>query len=325
MAWLLLLLLVVVLPWPPGAAASSGVSDLRPAHPAAVQYRAFSCDTGNMTVGGNVFSAVPFRATGRSVHRGCPTGASAGADPLGPCFAKPADIKALLHLLPTGARALTLEGSASMYYLQDENASAVHWGGIGKGADTMFYMDTLPGPANVQGPWADIYADAVRTRFDRWFGELKQVGAEVDLVLGDFEAGDHSSSFNWVAQPTADGSNPADALLADPRWPDLRRELDAVGLPYGVTFDDATVRGMGGWTTHGWHMHVWAEVVPTRYVAQLLNSSVFAPIQAHYPDVRFSNFAHAHHTDPTGRVEPSSRGQLWAGRATIGALSRTAT
>ena len=30
-------------------------------------------------------------------------------------------------------------------------------------------------------------------------------------------------------------------------------------------------------------------------------------------------------TDPTGRVEPSSRGQLWAGRATVGALSRTAT
>lgn len=281
-------------------------------------YRAFSCDTGNITLSDNVFSAVPCRTTGRSVHRGCPTGASADADPLGPCFAKPADVADLLSALPSGARALTLEGSSSMYYLQDPNASAVHWGGMGKGESAMYYMDTLPGPANVQGPWADVYANAIKTRFDKWFGELKRLGAEVDLVLGDFEMGDHSSSFNWAHQPTADGSSPTKALLADPRWPALRKELDDVGEPYGVSFDDATVSGMGGWSTHDWHMHVWSEVIPTRYVAQLLNASVFAPIQRHYPRVRFSNFAHAHHTDPSGRVQPSSHGQLWAGRAAIG-------
>lgn len=77
-------------------------------------YRAFSCDTGNITLS-NVYSAVPVRPTGRSAHRGCATGASASADPLGPCFARPSDIKALLDALPAGARALTLEGYLTVH------------------------------------------------------------------------------------------------------------------------------------------------------------------------------------------------------------------
>jgi hypothetical protein len=134
-----------------GWTAQQAESSTAPAH--FQWYRAFSCDTGNITLGDNVFSAVPFRTTGRSIHRGCPTGASADADPLGPCFARPADIAALLGALPSGARALSLEGSSSMYYLQDPNASAVHWGGMGEGESAMYYMDTLPGPANVR--WRD--------------------------------------------------------------------------------------------------------------------------------------------------------------------------
>jgi hypothetical protein len=203
---------------------------------------------------------------------------------------------------------------ACRYYLFDPNASAKRWGGMGD----MYYMDELAGPARVQGPWADVWAATMSKRFDAWFGELKRLGAAVDLVLCDFEMGGESDSYNWAHQPTADGSDPTVALQSDARWPALRAELNAVGKPYGVTFEEDDMSAMAEWTVRDWRMHVWGDVVVSRYVASHLNASVFDPIRAHFPSVRFSNFAHGHHTDPSGVATPSSRNSLWAGDAVIG-------
>lgn len=182
----------------------------------------------------------------------------------------------------------------------------------------MYYMDQLSGPAGVQGPWADVWASTMHKRFDTWFGELKRLGADVDIVLCDFEMGDQSSSYNWAHQPTLDKSNPVDALQADARWPSLKQMLNAAGKPYNVTFEADDMDVMAEWSVRDWRMHVWGNVVTEQYVASRLNASVFEPIKAHFPNVRFSNFAHAHHTDPSGVVTPSSRGSLWAGDAVIG-------
>eukprot|EP00037_Helgoeca_nana_P021386 m.215738 g.215738 ORF g.215738 m.215738 type:complete len:584 (+) comp25629_c0_seq1:75-1826(+) len=280
-----------------GGTATLGVWSLR-------GYRAFSCDTVNGTIGGNVVSAVGF-PTLRGP--GCPDGAGPTADPLGPCFTPPMQVKAALDLLPQGGRALTLEAGPGMYYLFDPNATANRWGGMGD----MYYMDTLPGAGRVQGPWADVWATAIRNRFDTWFGELKKLGADVDVVLCDFEMGGHSSSYDWAHQPTVDGSDPVDALLIDPRWPALQATLNAVGKAYGVEFDSASMKAMATWTSRDWRMHVWGQVVTTDGVATLLNSSIYRAIAAHYPNVRFSNFAHLHHTDPSGVVVPSTAHGLW--------------
>ena len=94
--------------------------------------------------------------------------------------------------MPAGARALTLESGAGIYYLDDKNKSAQRWGGMG----SYYYMDTLPGPAQVQGPWADVYRAAIQKRIAAWFGELKRLGGQVDLVLSDFEMGGHSQSYS---------------------------------------------------------------------------------------------------------------------------------
>ena len=174
------------------------------------------------------------------------------------------------------------------------------------------YMDTLAGSGRVQGPWADVYKTAMKKRVTAWFAELKRIGGEVDLVLSDFEMGFHSASYNWAHQPTADGSDPVDALLADPRWPALQAQLNHAGAPFGVNFSTASMRTMAEWHQRDWRMTVWGRVVPTLYVAGLLNASVFAPIAASFPAVRFSNFAHSHHTDPSGVVSPSSLGTIWA-------------
>eukprot|EP00662_Eupelagonemidae_sp_cell21_P012657 gene12657-1478_t len=125
------------------------------------------------------------------------------------------------------------------------------------------------------------------------------------VVLVDFEMGGHSSSFNWAHQRTADGSDPIDALLLDPRWPALRGRLNAAGAPYGVDFSDPMVRDMRNWDIQGWRMHIWGSVVVQHYVAETVNASVHEPVLRHFPNVRLSNFAHGHHTDPTGVVNPS--------------------
>eukprot|EP00038_Savillea_parva_P025692 m.48971 g.48971 ORF g.48971 m.48971 type:complete len:577 (+) comp7061_c0_seq1:143-1873(+) len=281
----------------PSVGHSGGMHSVSP-----LSYRAVSCDTDNATVvvgGAMVVSAVPFPTI-----RGpsCPEGAGPTADPLGPCFTPPATVKSALDQLPAGVRALTLEAGPGMYYLFTPNASDAPWGGM----HDMYYMDTLPGPAKVKGPWADVYTQATRSRFDAWFGKLKSLGGQVDLVLCDFEMGGHSSSYDWSHQPTADGSDPVDALLADPRWPKLQAQLNAAGAPYGVDFDEASVRDMKLWTSQDWRMHVWGQVVTTSGVAAMLNESVYGPIATHFPNVRFSNFAHGHHTDPSGRTTPSS-------------------
>ena len=268
--------------------------------PAAMSgYRGFSCDTHNGTIGGNVVSAVPC-ATKRG--KACPDGAGPDVDPLGPCMPNASEVKLALDVLPAGSRALTLEAGPGIYYLFDKNKTAKRWGGMG--AD--YYMDTLPGKAQVQGPWADVYKVAMKKRVSAWFGELKRLGGKLDLVMGDFEMGYHSSSYNWAHQPTADGSDPVDTLIADPRWPALRKQLDEVGKPYGVTFDSASMKTMANWHQQDWRMTVWGRVIPTLYVAGFLNASLFEPIRSVFPAVHFSNFAHWHHADPSA---PPSKGQ----------------
>ena len=115
---------------------------------------------------------------------------------------------------------------------------------------------------------------------------------------------------NWAHQPTADGSDPVDTLLADPRWPALRAQLEKAGKPYGVNFSAASMKTMASWHQKDWRMTVWGQVVPTLYVADLLNASLFDPIRSLFPEVHFSNFAHWHHTDPSGITPsvPASRG-----------------
>ena len=53
-------------------------------------YRAFSCDTANLTIGTNIFSGVPC-PTRRGAS--CPDGAGRDADPLGPCMPNASELR----------------------------------------------------------------------------------------------------------------------------------------------------------------------------------------------------------------------------------------
>ena len=249
-------------------------------------YHGFTCDTddpllmnNSLSVGGNVFSAVAFpmrthAPDNSSAAARCPPGSHGigGSrfvlDPR--CYTTPAEAKAQLNAFPKGARALTLESGLGMYYLVDPNSSATRW----PDHSPRYYMDTLPGPAGVQGPWADSYVPEMVARFSAWFRELKRLGGEVDLVMSDFEMGYHTSSYNWAHQPTADGSNPTEALVVDPRWPALRARLNTAGAPYGVDFNESSVAAMADWTSQGtvwgYRMLVWNMVVKNAYLPRAI-------------------------------------------------------
>eukprot|EP00665_Eupelagonemidae_sp_cell47_P000020 gene20-7124_t len=129
----------------------------------------------------------------------------------------------------------------------------------------------------LSAPWE------VLRRFDAWFAAFKALGGEVDVILSDFEMG---------------GKQPQDALVKDARWPALLTRLNGAGKPWNASFDDLS--DMQEWTSADPRALVWDMVVVDGMVPEYLNASVYAPIAARFPDVQFSNFAHSHHTDPTG-------------------------
>jgi hypothetical protein len=277
-------------------------------------FHAFGADTGPSVREENFYPMVRLaysynHSSGRPAS--CPDGAGPTADPLGPCFVSPADVKAQLDAFPPGCRAINLAGQ-SMIFLDSKNASAQPWGGEG----SRFYMDTLPGLAGVHGPWADEWAKVLHHRIQAWFAQFKAIGGEVDAVVLDFEAAGMSESYEWPFQPTADGSNPIDSLVSDPRWGALRRRLDEVGEPYNVSFGGDTVKRMRHWRNDGWEMYVWSQVVRSELTANILNASVFEPIRVNFPHCRLSNWRFAYHSDPSGKRTP--RPLLWANKPLIG-------
>ena len=247
---------------------------------AAPHHLAFSCDA-NSTYSDNIYSAA-------SIGRAAGTAASCAVCP-GPadalsCFTSPAEVWALLKPLPPGRRAISLEGEWSPYYCADADGSK-------------FWQDTLADGGTI-GPWGDQWSAEVKRRFDAWFGEYLKIGGQIDHVLSDFEMGGKAYWYAFATQPQHGGRPPQEALVSDRRWPALRDRLNALGAGWNVSFDNLS--DMQSWTVHDPRASVWDLAVVDGMVAEYLNASVFAPIVAHFPDVRLSNFAHAHHSDPTG-------------------------
>ena len=93
---------------------------------ASIKHLAFSCDSPlNATAGDNVFSATNIARVGKPGCGDCPGDANVSS-----CWEAPAAVWARLKTLPAGRRAITFEGSQSMYYCQTANG-------------TRWWMDTL--------------------------------------------------------------------------------------------------------------------------------------------------------------------------------------
>lgn len=275
-------------------------------------YRVLSCDTPANTTNsaGNFFSAVQLAITNGA---DCAYAGPSAAAP-GPCFSSPESVWAALKVQPEGSRAISLEG-AGMYYLQQPDSRA--W----------YYQDKLQyngKNTTYDAPWADVWEAAITRRFDDWFAAYKALGASVDFILSDFEMGGDSYWYKMSHQPQ-DPSLPAgvlaqDVLMTDTRWPALRASLEAAGKPFNLSF--ANVSGMALWPSTDMRSQVFDTVVVTDMVASYLNRSVYQPIAKHFPGVKFSNFAHAHHTDA---VTPPTAAPKWWPWALTSATSPVGT
>ena len=70
---------------------------------------------------------------------------------------------------------------------------------------------------------------------------------------------------------------------------------------------------MQDWTSSDARAGVWGAVCVDHMRGEALNASVYAPIAAHFPAVKLSNFGApgAHHSDPTGIGGPPPAGGEW--------------
>jgi hypothetical protein len=196
----------------------------------AADYSAFSCDTVNATDGQFFFDTASIPILYDRKH--CPF-AGPNADPLGPCFKSPTEVKAQLDLMPEGKRGISLEGT-SMYYLQKNDSTR-----------TRYFQDDLG--CGFIGPFMDTWANALNHRFTKWFANFSSIGGKVDIVLSDFEMGGHAYWYSFAQQQgNCSGQTAQDILQKDSRWPPLLKRLNEEGLKYNASFDD--LHDMKSWT-----------------------------------------------------------------------------
>ena len=252
--------------------------------PVAPLHVGYSCDTQQEKFGDNVYSAASIKRTGNSGCARCPNANITN------CFTSPSDVWKQLQPLPSGRRAISLEGFSPYYCETDKGVR--------------YWQDKLSDGS--VGPWGDIWAAEVKRRFTAWFAEYARIGGLVDYILSDFEMGGQAYWYAFSRQ----GGKPQDALVKDARWPSLLKQLDATGASWNVSLRNLS--DMQEWTVHDVRASVWDVVVIDRNLAATLNASVYEPIAAQFPHCRLSNFAHAHHTDPTGKAgQPPAHDYGW--------------
>lgn len=238
---------------------------------ATIKISTYGCDTSEVPNQNGFYSAVSISIVN---SKKCPF--ADGADnPT--CFTSPAEVWSLLQQSPKGHRAISLEGK-SMYYLQNLTNGE--------------YWQDLLNDHQSPGPWGEKWKEIIYSRFATWFANFSKIGGTVDIVLSDFEMGGKAY---WY-----DMRNYAELIMTDSKWPALQNKLNRVGQQFNASFTN--ISDMQSWVGfnkpfNDWRPYVWDMVVVDQYVAELLNYSVFNPIQFYFPNVKMSNFAHHYHLD----------------------------
>ena len=250
---------------------------------AAVKLTAYGCDTRNTTTTYFVSaSSIPVLYSKDCLFAG------ATASALGSCFPSPSVVKAELDLQPVGHRAISLEGT-SLYWVQNSSRGSI-------------FQDKLSD--GTPSPWITQWSSVVQLRFQEWFHNFSAIGGQVDLVLADWEQGGQLYWYSFASR-SSNGSYTAALLQEDSRWESLRNELNRytkllLGNETNIDFDDVSDInewvGFTGPPYKDWRPWIWDVVVVDQMLGAALNHSVFFPIQQYYPNVKFSNFAHHHHT-----------------------------
>jgi len=128
-------------------------------------------------------------------------------------------------------------------------------------------------PTAFRGVWPAQGTAATRERFDRFFGEFKAAGGQMDLFLLDFEGG----YSNWSLGGGKDKEPLFRAIQSDPRFAELARKLG---------FSDLMT--VCHWP--GKRAYLKWNAVMAGVVDAALEAGVFQPAKRHYPALLGSNY-----------------------------------
>jgi hypothetical protein len=141
-----------------------------------------------------------------------------------------------------------------------------------------------------RGPWMENGIAAVRARVTAMVAGLKARGVAPDGFILDNETTLHATHFMGTDGAFA-------AVQADPRWPALATQL---GLPRDISSPSVMYWGSPAY-------YRWTDVMSARFDAAM-NTAVYQPIRAVFPNAVVSNYMSARVTSPN--VTPDITGKL---------------
>jgi hypothetical protein len=193
--------------------------------------------------------------------------------------------------------------------------------GLGKypGSGFLDKVDSTGKVAPYYMIWMDQWAVTVKSKITTFFTQFKSLGGKVDMVVMDIE----SVGMDYYRLRTVDHRvNPSSipsksvfaAIMADPRWPDVRDQLLKAGLTQGDLNSIAT------WPQAGREAAIWNAVMQNR-LAKYIDQAIYQPIKQLFPNATVSNYGTYLHT-PT--VASGSLAALTQSPYTIGSVNGNA-
>lgn len=205
----------------------------------------------------------------------------------GPEVVSPAEALAATINMPVGYRAFFLTN-----FLEIPGFD----GGLTEAAG---YVDTKLSNGNTAQYsllWMDDWEAVATAKLSTFLSQYKQLGGQLEYLVIDIE--DTSLSYHSTrgtdrrvdksATPTI---NIWQELLSDPRWPALKAELVARGIPEA----DLSLANIGTWDVHSANAARWNAVMSER-LAGYLNRAIADTVFTYFPDALVSNYGNKYHT-----------------------------
>lgn len=158
-----------------------------------------------------------------------------------------------------------------------------------------------------QGVWLDNGTERLRQRVDTFFKKYQELGGKLDVLVLDYEGG----LGLWHIGNGAKDAVKWQAIQADPRFPDLAKELGFTDLTTVVEY----YKQKGD--TYNNYLR-WGSLMEER-MAGYINKSIYEPVKQYFPKVQFSNYGNAYYTKDLGVPDCNGhRGYLFGKGSQVG-------
>lgn len=144
--------------------------------------------------------------------------------------------------------------------------------------------------------WMDDWQEIVSKRMEDYFTEYKRLGGQLDYLILDMEDTMFSYHAMVVRDRRVDQSKVAqvtvwEELLADPRWPELKQQLIARGIPES----ELELNRISRWRTDSANAARWNAVMSERRT-EYLNAAITDTVLKLFPNAIISNYSDANQT-----------------------------